>query len=67
MGIYWNDIPYKHNAGRAYDEFIDGYVDIGFDIDTMVLEPCNGYMNNTFSKGRFQEKKGAGNNYQKAE
>ena len=42
-------------------------MDIGFDIDTMVLEPCNDYMNNPFSKGRFQEKKGAGNNYQKAE
>ena len=36
-------------------------------LTAMWLEPCNGYMNNTFSKGRFQEKKGAGNNYQKAE
>ena len=31
-------------------------MDIGFDIDTMVIEPCNGYMNNTFSKD-FKKRK----------
>ena len=56
-GDDWNDRPYEHNAGRVYGEFIEGYVDIGFDLDTLVLEPCSGYINSPFSKEDFKKRK----------
>ena len=54
-GDDWNDRPYEHNAGRVYGKFIEGYVDIGFDLDTLVLEPCSGYINSPFSKEDFKK------------
>ena len=35
---------------KIYDEFIKGYVDISFPFDTIVLEPCDGTYNSTWSK-----------------
>lgn len=49
-GDDWNDVPYEHNAGRVYDEFISGHIDIAFPFDAVVLEPCNGVMNSPWSK-----------------
>lgn len=40
-GDDWDDAPYEHNAGRAYDEFIKGHADIYIPFDSLVLEPCN--------------------------
>jgi hypothetical protein len=42
-GDDWDDVPYEHNAGRVYDEFISSYKDIAFPFDFTVLEPKNDY------------------------
>jgi hypothetical protein len=38
-GDDWNDRPYEHNAGRVYDQYVAGHVDIAFPFDSLVLEP----------------------------
>jgi len=38
-GDDWDDVPYEHNAGKVYDEFIKGYCDIVIDFDYEVEEP----------------------------
>jgi len=38
-GDNWDSIPYEHNAGTVYDEFIKGYCDILIDFDCEVEEP----------------------------
>lgn len=53
---YWgddfDDKPYEHNAGRVYDEYIKGWVDVAFPYDYSVLEPADDwrYDNSPFSK-----------------
>lgn len=49
-GDDWNDIPYEHNAGRVYDEFISAYYDIAFPFEDTVLEPCDGVYNSEYCK-----------------
>ena len=44
-GDDWDDRPYEHNAGTVYGEFVDGWVDIAFKFDTIVLEPAEDYSN----------------------
>ena len=56
-GDDWNDRPYEHNAGQVYEEFIKGYKDIAFDFDDLVLEPCNGKWNSSWSKEDMQKRK----------
>ena len=50
-GDDWNDIPYEHNAGGVYEEYVQGHRDIAFDFDNLVLEPQDGeYDNSPYSK-----------------
>lgn len=49
-GDDWDDIPYEHNAERVYDEFVKGYIDVAYPFDTVVLEPCDGYLNSPWCK-----------------
>ena len=46
-GDDWDDTPYEHNAGMVYEEFIQGYRDIAFGFDDLVLEPCDDVCNNS--------------------
>lgn len=46
-GDDWDDFPYEHNAGRVYDEYMEGYTDVVFPFDDLVLEPADGYSPNT--------------------
>ena len=39
-GDDWDDIPYEHNAGTVYDEFISDYIDYVFPFSALVLEPA---------------------------
>ena len=55
-GDDWDDAPYEHNAGRVYDEFIKGHKDIAFDFDDLVLEPCDGEDNSSWSKEDMRER-----------
>lgn len=49
-GDDWDDAPYEHNAGRVYDEFVAGHVDVAFDFAAIVAEPCLGELNSSWSK-----------------
>lgn len=49
-GDDWNDAPYEHNAGRVYEEYIQGYVEFAFPLKYDVCEACDGYFNSPFSK-----------------
>lgn len=49
-GDDWDDVPYEHNAGRVYDEYVSGHKDVSFPFDSLVLEPCDGYLNSDYSK-----------------
>lgn len=44
-GDDWDDVPYEHNAGTVYDEFVTEKVDIAFDFDCGVLEPQDDWRN----------------------
>lgn len=48
-GDDWNDVPYEHNAGRVYDEFMKDYIDIVFPYDFVVNEPCEDWHHNANS------------------
>lgn len=49
-GDDWNDAPYEHNAGTVYEEYVKDTVVVAFDFDDLVLEPCRGEYNSTYSK-----------------
>lgn len=49
-GDDWNDAPYDCNAENVYEEYVTGYRNIAFPFDSLVLEPCNGFLNSPYSK-----------------
>lgn len=49
-GDDWNDAPYDCNSEIVDSEYITGYRDIGFPFDSLVLEPCDGFLNTPYSK-----------------
>lgn len=49
-GDDWDDIPYEHNAGRVYNEFIAGYHDMMVPFDSTALEPSDGQLNSHWCK-----------------
>lgn len=49
-GDDWNDMPYEHNAGTVYEEFIKKFVDVAINYDDLVLEPCEGTFNSSWCK-----------------
>lgn len=49
-GDDWDDAPYDCNAEVVYDEYVKGYVDVAFPFDSLVLEPCDGVLNTSFTK-----------------
>ena len=56
-GDDWDDAPYEHNAGKVYDEFVKGYIDIALGWDCEILEPRDGALNSNYSKQDFVDKK----------
>lgn len=52
-GDDWSDVPYEHNAGLVYDEFVKGYVDCLVPFDFDVFEPCYNTENSKYSKNDF--------------
>ena len=39
-GDDWNDRPYEYNAERVEDKFITATLDVAFNFDVVVREPC---------------------------
>ncbi len=40
-GDDWDDIPYEHNAGKVYDQYVYGYIDYAFPFDCVVMTPAS--------------------------
>ena len=49
-GDDWNDVPYEHNAGAVYAEYVKSHKDLSFGFDSLVLEPADGVSNSYWSK-----------------
>lgn len=49
-GDDWNDVPYEHNAGSVYFEFVKAVCDVAWDLDHVVVEPCDGQINSSWCK-----------------
>lgn len=59
-GDDWDDRPYEHNAGRAYDEYVTRIIDVAFSFDCFVTEPADDWHfegNSPFSKEDFKKRK----------
>lgn len=56
-GDDWNDAPYEHNAGRVYSSYVVGVVDVAFKYDVIVVEPCDGTINSSWSKKDMQSQR----------
>lgn len=56
-GDDWDDRPYEHNAGEVYERFIKGYTDLKVPFDCLVLEPCDGTINSSYSKNDMVARK----------
>jgi len=58
-GDDWDGIPYEHNAGTVYDEFIKGYCDIVIDFDCEVNELCETLevLNSPYCKDDMKQRK----------
>lgn len=56
-GDDWDDVPYEHNAGPVYDEFVKGVQDKSYPFDSMILEPNDGELNPSYCMDDFVERK----------
>ena len=56
-GDDWDDIPYEHNAGTVYDEYVHHYVDITVDFNYDVYEPADDTPNSPYCKDDFKARK----------
>ena len=56
-GDDWNDAPYEYNAETVYNEFIEGYLDVAFNFEYCVFEPCDDWQYDRlyFSKEDMKE------------
>lgn len=50
-GDDWDDVPYEHNAGEVYPEYVVGYRDIVFPFEFIVVEPKDDFsLNSSYCK-----------------
>ena len=49
-GDDWDDAPYDCNAGGVYEQYVSGHRDIAFPFDDLVIEPCEGAYNCSYTK-----------------
>jgi hypothetical protein len=56
-GDDWDDVPYEHNAGKVYDEFVIGVRTYYVDYDWIIIEAKDGYKNSPYSKMDFVKRK----------
>lgn len=45
-GDDWDDVPYEHNAGRVYSEYIYDTVQLALSLDYVILEPSSDWAYN---------------------
>lgn len=56
-GDDWDDVPFEHNAGSVYPQFVKDTVDIAFPFDSIVLEPNEGVLNSDYCMDDFVARK----------
>jgi len=58
-GDDWDDTPYEHNCGGAYDDFVKAAVDIAFPYDYIVCEPKDDwhYDNSPYCRNDFVKRR----------
>lgn len=56
-GDDWNNVPYEHNAGKVYEKYVTGTIDIIIRDGDLIYEPCEGYLNSSYSKNDFVSRK----------
>ena len=56
-GDDWDDVPYEHNAGKVYDEYIKGEKTIEFNYNDLVIEPSYREWNSKYSKNDMKARK----------
>lgn len=56
MGDDWDDVPYEHNAGPVYDQYVTAVKDIVFPHGWKVLEPCSSTLNSEYSKNDMKSR-----------
>ena len=56
-GDDWGDTSYESNAGRVSSDFIVGVRDMYFQFDSLVLEPCSGAYNSSYSKEDMKKRR----------
>ena len=57
-GDDWDDVPYEHNAGTVYNEYVRGYVDVAFPFNMLVREPSDDWTGNSrWSKDDMKKRK----------
>lgn len=56
-GDDWDDLPYQHNAGRVYNEFIKDTAVLSFYYDDIVYEPADDYTFQDVSKEMMLKKR----------
>lgn len=56
-GDDWNDVPFEHNAGKVYDEFIKGVKDVSYPFDSIILEPDDGELNSKYCMDDLVDRK----------
>jgi hypothetical protein len=49
-GDDWDDVPYEHNAGTVYEEFVVAETVYTYGFDDLVCEPCDGENNSRWCK-----------------
>lgn len=58
-GDDWDDVPYEHNAGAVYDEYVTSACEVAFSTRFVVMEPQNDWHNSgnsTWSKGDMKKR-----------
>lgn len=56
-GDDWDDVPYEHNAGEVYDDFVKGVVVLHLKYNALALEPCEGEFNSRWCKDDMADRK----------
>ena len=56
-GDDWDDVPYEHNAGGVYEDFVGAYLEVALPLNWVVAEPCDGHANSSWSKDDMRDRR----------
>lgn len=59
-GDDWDDVPYEHNAGTVYNEYVEKVIDVFYPFDMVITEPQDDWHyngNSPYCKEDFKKRK----------